>query len=106
MEPFFVEFYASSPTGLRAQATAAVSDAIRGGSTILVVGLDNLARLDAPAVSAAIVALRGIREIGGTVRLVTQSATHRRSLKAMGLDRVFDVFATREEARLLAFVQQ
>ena len=106
MEPLFVEFYASSPTGLRAQATAAVSDAIRGGSTILVVGLDNLARFDAAAISAAIVALRGLREIGGTVRLVTRSATHRRSLEATGLDHVFDVFATREEARLLAFVQR
>ena len=106
MEPLFVDFYASSPTGLRAQATDAVNDALRRRSTILVLGLDNLARLDAAAISAAIVALRGLREIGGTVRLVTHSATHRRSLEAMGLDRVFDVFATHEEARLLAFVQQ
>jgi|ERR1700677_1593997 hypothetical protein len=98
MKPFFVEFYASSPSGLRAQATAAVNDAKRRGSTILIVGLDSLVRLDDPVVSATIVALRGLRAIGGTVRLVTQSVTHRRQLEAIGLDRVFDVFATFEEA--------
>jgi|ERR1700723_234473 anti-anti-sigma regulatory factor len=98
MKPLFVEFYTSSPSGLRAQATAAVSDAIQRRSTILVVGLDSLARLDDAVISAIIVALRGLRAIGGTVRLVTQSVTHRRHLAAIGLDRVFDVFATAEEA--------
>jgi anti-anti-sigma regulatory factor len=98
MKPHFVEFYASSPNGLRAQATAAVSDTMRGGSTILVVGLDSLSRLDDAALSATIVALRGLRETGGTVRLVTHSLAHRRQLEAMGLDRIFGVFASFEEA--------
>jgi anti-anti-sigma regulatory factor len=100
MQPLFVEFYASSQTGLRAQATSAVNEAKRRRSTILVVGLDSLARLDDAAIAATIVALRGLRETGGTVRLVTQSVTHRRQLKALGLDRVFDVFASYEEAGL------
>jgi anti-anti-sigma regulatory factor len=98
MKPHCVEFYASSPNGLRAQATAAVSDAMRRGSTILVVGLDSLSRLDDAEISATIVALRGLRETGGTVRLVTQSVAHRHLLKAMGLDRIFGVFASFEEA--------
>jgi anti-anti-sigma regulatory factor len=98
MKPIFVEFYASSRTGLRAQATAAVSDAQHHGSTILVVGLDSLSKLDDAAVSAAILALRGLREIGGTVRLVTQSGSHRRRLFALGLDRIFDVFPSLDDA--------
>src|SRR5271168_2711750 len=98
MKPHFVEFYASSPNGFRAQAMAAVSDAMRQGSTILVVGLDSLSRLDDAAISATIVALRGLREIGGTVRLVTQSVAHREHLEAMALDRIFGVFASFEEA--------
>ena len=94
MGPLFVEFYTSSPTGLRAQATAAVNDAKRRRSKTLVFGLDNLAELDDAAISAAILALRGLHEIGGTVRLVTQNATHRRHLEAMGLDRIFDIGET------------
>jgi anti-anti-sigma regulatory factor len=98
MEPHFVKFYASSRTGLKAQAISAVSDAKHRGSTILVVGLDNIARLDDAAVSAVIVALRELRKMGGTVRLVTQSVTHRRFLRALELDRIVEVFATDEEA--------
>jgi anti-anti-sigma factor len=98
MQSLFVEFYASSRTGLRAQAMSAVNEAKRRRSTILVVGLDSLASLDDAAIAATIVALRGLRETGGTVRLVTQSVTHRRYLEAMGLDRIFDVFASYEEA--------
>jgi anti-anti-sigma regulatory factor len=98
MKPHFVEFYTSSPNGLRAQAKAAVSDAMRRGSTILVVGLDSLPRLDDSAIAATIVAMRGLRATGGTVRLVTQNVTHRRLLEALGLDRIFGVFASFEEA--------
>jgi hypothetical protein len=45
-----------------------------------------------------IVALRRLREAGGTVRLVTQSVAHRKRLVVTGLDRIFDVFATAEDA--------
>jgi len=112
MKPLFVEFYTSSPTGLRAQARAAVTDAIRRHSTVLVVGLDNLSTLDDAVISAAVVALRGLREVGGTVRLVTQNITHRRHLESAGLDRIFDVFASfqdaveRDEHRDVSFPQQ
>jgi anti-anti-sigma regulatory factor len=105
MKPLFVEFYASSPTGLRAQATAAVNDALRHGSTVLVLGLDSLAMLDDAAVSATILALRGLRAAGGTVRLVTQSGKHLRRLDALGLNRIFDVFGSLDEAENRAHVQ-
>jgi anti-anti-sigma regulatory factor len=98
MKPLVVEFNASSPAGLRAQARVAVNDAMRRRAKVMVVGLDRLAVLDDAAISAAIVALRGLREVGGTVRLVTQSVTHRRRLESMGLDRIFDVFAGFEDA--------
>jgi anti-anti-sigma regulatory factor len=98
MKQLFVEFYASSPTGLRAQARAAVNDAIRQHSTVLVVGLDNLKTLDDAVISAAIVALRGLREVGGAVRLVTQNIPHRRQLESAGLDRIFEIFASFKDA--------
>jgi anti-anti-sigma factor len=98
MKPLFVEFYTSSPTGLRAQAADAVNDALSRGSKVLVVGLDSLSSLDNAAISATIVALRRLRENGGTVRLVTRSAAHRQHLSSMGLDRIFDVFTSFEEA--------
>ena len=101
MKPSFVEFYTSSPTGLRAQATAAVTDAKRRGSRILIVGLDSLVKLDDAAISATIVALRGLRALGGTVRLVTQSVTHRRHLAAIGLDRVFDAICQDKPRRYI-----
>jgi anti-anti-sigma regulatory factor len=99
MKPHLVEFYASSPVGLRAQAVEAVNDALSRGSTLLILGLDNLSTLDDAALSATIVALRRLREAGGTVALITQSVAHRKRLVATGLDRIFDVFATAEEAR-------
>jgi anti-anti-sigma factor len=99
MKSHFVELYASSPVGLRAQAVEAVNDALRRGSTLLVLGLDSLSTLDDAALSAMIVALRRLREVGGTVRLVTQSVAHRKRLVVAGLDRIFDVFASAEEAR-------
>jgi anti-anti-sigma regulatory factor len=99
MKPHVVEFYESSPAGLRAQAADAVDGALRRGTTILVLGLDSLSTLDDAAISAIIVALRRLREIGGTVGLVTQSAAHRKRLMLTGLDCIFDVLGSAEEAQ-------
>jgi anti-anti-sigma factor len=99
MKPHFVEFRASSPVGLRAQAVDAADAALRRGTNLLVLGLDSLSMLDDASIAAMIVALRRLREIGGTVRLVTQSAAHRKRLMLTGLDRIFDVFASAEEAQ-------
>jgi anti-anti-sigma regulatory factor len=67
-------------------------------STNLLLGLDGLPIVDDAAISATIVALRRIRSIGGTVRLVTGKASHRQRLAQIGLDRVFDIIASPEEA--------
>jgi hypothetical protein len=101
MRPYFVEFNKSLPIGLRAQAAEAANDALRRGSTVLVLGLDRLSTLDDEALSATIVALRRLREFGGTARLVTQSVAHHKRLVEAGLDRIFDVFASAEEAQEL-----
>jgi anti-anti-sigma regulatory factor len=91
MKPSFVEFYASSSSSIRAQATSAVDDALLHGTTLLVLGLDNLPALDDTVLSAAIVALRRLREVGGSVRLATQNPAHRKRLAQTGLDRIFPV---------------
>jgi anti-anti-sigma regulatory factor len=101
MRPHFVEFYSNLPIGLRAQAADAANDALRRGSTVLILGLDRLSTLDHEALSATIVARRRLREFGGTVRLVTRSVAHRKRLAAAGLDRIFDVFTSAEEAQAL-----
>ena len=91
MKPSFVEFYASSSNGIRAQAASAADDALRHGATLLVLGLDNLPALDDAVFSAAILALRRLREIGGSVRLATQNPAHRKRLAQTGLDRIFTI---------------
>lgn len=90
-EPLFVELYSSSLSGLRAQTVVAAHETLRRGATILVLGLDNLSTLDDAAISATIVALRMLREIGGTVWLLTANAAYRKYLAVSGLDRIFKV---------------
>src|ERR1700692_4467226 len=98
MKTASTDLYTSSPIGLRAQTTTAVDETLRRGLTTLVLGLDSLPSLDDAVVSAAIRALRRLREVGGTVELVTERPEHRRYLEMTGLDRVFDVFANTAEA--------
>jgi anti-anti-sigma regulatory factor len=94
-EPLFVELYSSSLSGLRAQAVRAAHETRRQGATILVFGLDSLSALDDAAISAALVALRMLREIGGTVWFVTANGAYRKYLAATGLDRIFKVYERR-----------
>lgn len=90
-EPYFIELYTSSRTGLRAQFTAAVDETLRRRSLTLFVCLDSLPNLDDSVLSGAIIALRRLREFGGTLQFMTQKASHRRTLSATGLDRVFKI---------------
>jgi anti-anti-sigma regulatory factor len=93
-----VELYSSSLGGLRAQTVAAAHETLRRSATVLVLGLDSLAALDDAAISATIVALRILREVGGTVWLVTGNAAYRDYLALTGLDRIFEVWASVSEA--------
>jgi anti-anti-sigma regulatory factor len=94
----YVELYSSSLTGLRAQAVAAADEIVRGGQSILVIGLDSLCALDDAVVSALALASSKVREAGGTVRLVTRNLDHLTTLAMRELDRIFDVFLTTELA--------
>lgn len=98
MKPVFVEILAGSPESLRAQFAAAAHATLAQGKTTLVAGIDALRGLDDGAIAAMITALRTMRAAGGAVRLVTQSDEQRGRLALTGLDRVFEVFATREDA--------
>jgi hypothetical protein len=93
-----IEFYSSSRSGMRAQATGAVDEIRRRGSHALSIGLDSLRVLDDSALAAIIVVLCGMRDVGGSVSLVTDSSEHLERLTAAGLDRVLDVFSSKEAA--------
>jgi hypothetical protein len=80
MAPYFVEVHSGSTTGLRAQTKAAVDEALRRRATTLLLGLDSLSTLDDALLSATIVALRRLRDAGGTVRLVTRKTSQRTRL--------------------------
>ncbi len=96
------DLYSSSLTGLRAQAANAAEETLRAGHKTLVLGIDSLGAFDDAAASATIVALRRLREVGGSVRLVTRNAAHRAQLALTGLDHVFDVYANACEAEFPA----
>jgi anti-anti-sigma regulatory factor len=98
MKPVFVEVFSGSSKALRAQLAAAAQSTLQQGKTTLAVGLDTLPDLDDPAIAAIIVALRKLRAAGGTIQLVTQREEHRRRLALTGLDQVFEVFASQEDA--------
>ena len=98
LAPHLVKLHASSPSGLRAQAAMAADETLRLRSTNLLLGLDGLSILDDAAISGTIVALRKLRDIGGTVGLVTGNPAHRKRLAQLGLDRVFDIMASPEDA--------
>jgi anti-anti-sigma regulatory factor len=97
-DPHIVELRSSSPAGLRAQTTAAVNEVLVRERATLLLGLDSLSIIDDAVIAALIVALRRLREIGGTVRLITGNAEHRERLARIGLDRVFDIAGGPEEA--------
>lgn len=92
--PHFVKLHSGSPTGLRAQTAMAVEETLRLRTTSLLLGLDDLSILDDAVIAGTIVALRKLRDVGGTVCLVTGNDTHRKRLAQLGLDRVFDVLAS------------
>lgn len=83
-----VELFESSGAGLRAQAKAAATETLRQRRTTLTIGLDNLWAVGDTAVAALIVALRTMRESGGTICLLTHRPEHRRRLQLNGLDRI------------------
>jgi anti-anti-sigma regulatory factor len=86
-----VQLYESSRAGLQAQATAAASDVLRAGQKTLTFGLDNLSNIGDDAVAALIIALRRMREEGGTIVLETTNERHQQALLLNGLDRIVSI---------------
>jgi hypothetical protein len=86
-----VQLYESSRAGLQAQATAAASDVLRAGQKTLTFGLDNLGNIGDDAVSALVIALRKMREEGGTIVLETANDKHQQALLRSGLDRIVSI---------------
>ena len=97
MNAHFVKLHSGSPAGLRSQTAAAVEETLRLRTTSLLLGLDALSILDDAVIASMIVALRELRDVGGTVRLVTGNGAHRKRLAQLGLDRVFDVLSNPEK---------
>jgi hypothetical protein len=73
--PYFVKLHSGSPTELRAQTAIAVEETLRLHTASLLLGLDGLSILDDALIAGTIVALRKLRDVGGTVRLVTGNNT-------------------------------
>jgi len=69
----------------------AAESALAANDRSLTVGLDGLASLDAAAMSSLIVALRRMREAGGSVMLLATRPELLQALAVSGLDRVFRV---------------
>jgi anti-anti-sigma regulatory factor len=94
----FVNLRSGSPSVLRAQTAVAVEETLRLRTTSLLLGLDGLPILDDALIAGTIIALRKLRDVGGTVCLVTGNNIHRKRLAQLGLDRVFDVLSSPEAA--------
>lgn len=98
MPSAFLEVLSGSPEAVRAQLDAAVIATLDEGKDTLTVSVDALRELDDAAIAATVRALRRLRAVGGTLRLVTQRDDHRERLAVTGLDRVFDVYDSKTEA--------
>lgn len=75
-----------------------LADALDSGKLQLVVDLSETTFVDSSALGALIGALRRARERGGRLVLVSQGPEIARTMELTGLDQVFDIRATREDA--------
>lgn len=87
-----VDIY-TSPSLKNALAAAAADDC-----KLLVVDLDRVGFIDSSGLGVLVGALRRAREAGGDLRVVSGNDTVARILRITGLDRVFSLHATLDEA--------
>ena len=76
----------------------ALAAATADGCTLLVVDLDRVGFIDSSGLGVLVGALRRAREAGGDMRVVSGHETVGRILRITGLDRVFSLHATLDEA--------
>jgi outer membrane lipoprotein-sorting protein/anti-anti-sigma regulatory factor len=90
---------ASEPFGIAKEMRAAVDAALTEKSPELTIGLDAITALEVPVMNSLIVALRRLREVGGTTRLHVTRRDLLHSLSDTGLDVVFNVVETLDEPK-------
>jgi anti-sigma B factor antagonist len=84
----------TSPS-LKSALVAAVAD----GCRVVVVDLDKVGFIDSSGLGVLVGALRRAREAQGDLRIVSARETVVKIFRITGLDRVFPVFPTLDEAR-------
>ena len=72
---------------------------LEGGAKAMVVDLAKVDYLDSTALGVLIGGLKRMRETDGTLVLVCPSPRIRRVFEITGLDKIFDLFNTTDEAR-------
>ncbi len=76
-----------------------IADAVDAGCVEIVVDLDSIGFIDSSGLGVLVSALRRVKEQGGTMRLVCTRESILKIFRITGLDKVFPLFASVEEAR-------
>jgi anti-sigma B factor antagonist len=84
-------------TALRLRA--AFREHVRNGRFCHIVDLRALELVESSTLAALISALRIVRQVGGSLLLVTEKPQARKILTLTGLDRIFQAYATLGEAQ-------
>ena len=88
-----VDVYTSP--GLKREIGSALDD----GCMDVVIDLERIGFIDSSGLGVLVSALRKVKEQGGTMRIVCTRESILKIFRITGLDKVFPVFATVEEAR-------
>jgi anti-sigma B factor antagonist len=75
-----------------------VESAVRSGRNCVVIDLTGITHMDSTGLAAMIEAHHLTQARRGRLALVVQSESARRTIEVRGLDRLFTILATREEA--------
>ena len=77
---------------------AALADAMSDGCPIVIADLSKVPFIDSSGLGVLVGALRRVREAGGELRLVSEHEAVVKILRITGLDRVFPLYATLDQA--------
>jgi anti-sigma B factor antagonist len=81
------------------QLKSALVEAADGGCEVIVVDMDKVSFIDSSGLGVLVGALRRVRESGGDLRVACDRDNVAKIFRITGLDRVFPMFATVDEAR-------
>jgi len=80
------------------QFVAAAKESLASGCSDYIVDLDGVTYLDGRALAALMSFFKSVSAAGGSVRIVTSNAFHRRLFSITGIDRVITLFGSRAQA--------